>query len=122
MDEDIIATGTAMGVPPAEHADPLSSNPPRSPTPKRVHLGAAGEAEPISFVPPAVKGMSSSQAFTSTPASNRVLIINDSLHTMLDYKAKHNKFPSLYDEMVGFLSEVHIHLTSHSIRLPSPYT
>jgi hypothetical protein len=110
MDEDPIrATGTEIGDPPLEQHDPISSNPPRAAHPKRIHLGAPGLAKPISFVPPAMKAMSSSQACTSS-ASSRVLILNDSFHKMLEYKSKHNKFPSTYDEMVVFLSEVSIQL------------
>ena len=40
---------------------------------------------------------------------------------MLDYKAKHNKFPSTYNDMVAFLDEVHIQLFFHSIRLAYLY-
>ena len=108
MDEDIPATGSDIGDPVAELADPISSHPPRAPAQKRIHLGATGQAKPIRFVPLVVKAMSSSQACTSSSAAPRVLILNDSFHRMLDYKAKHNKFPSTYDDMVVFLSEVHI--------------
>ena len=110
MDEDIRVTD----VPPTELPDPISSHPPRAPSAKRIHLAGDGEAKSITFVPPAVKAMSSSQAGTSSSASPRVLILNDSFHRMLDYKAKHNKFPSTYDDMVAFLSEVHIQLFSRS--------
>jgi hypothetical protein len=111
MDEDIRATD----VPPSELPDPISSHPPRAPSAKRIHLAGAVEAKSITFVPPAVKAMSSSQAGTSSVGSPRILILNDSFHRMLDYKAKHSKFPSTYDDMVSFLSEVHIHLLFHSI-------
>ena len=121
IDEDIPATGSDIGVPPSQLANPISSHPPRAPAPKRIHLGAAGQAKPISFVPPAVKAMSSSHACTSSSSSPRVLILNDSFHMMLDYVAKHNKFPSTYDDMVAFLSEVHIQLNSNSIQLAGPY-
>ena len=112
IDVDIPGTDCNIGDPPA---DPISSHPPRAPAPKRIHLAAHGQSNPITFVPPAVKTMSSSQAFTPSSGSPRVLILNDSFHGMLDYKAKHNKFPSTYDDMVAFLSEVHIQLNSHSI-------
>ena len=115
MDEDIRATSSDISVPDVELAEPLSSHPPRAPPPKRIHLGAPSQAKTIRFVPPAVKAMLSSQAWTSSSASPRVLILNDSFHGMLDYKAKNNKFPSTYDDMVVFLSEVHIQLHSHSI-------
>ena len=108
MDEDIRATGSDIGIPPSQLADPISSHPPRAPALKRIHLETPGQAKPITFVPPAVKAMSSTQAGTSSSASPRVLILNDSFHKMLDYKVKHNKFPSSYDDMVAFLSEVHI--------------
>ena len=36
--------------------------------------------------------------------------MNDSFDRMLDYKAKHKKFPSTYGYMVAFLSEVHVGL------------
>ena len=36
--------------------------------------------------------------------------MNDSFDKMLDYKAKHKNFPSTYDDMIVFLSEVHIGL------------
>ena len=122
IDEDIPATGSDIGVPPSQLANPISSHPPRAPAPKRIHLGAACQAKPISFVPPAVKAMSSSHACTSSSSSPRVLILNDSFHMMLDYKAKHNKFPSTYDDMVAFLSEVHIQLNSNSMQLACPYS
>ena len=120
MDEDIRVTGVDISVPPGELADPITSHPPRAPSAKRIHLAQVGEDKSITFVPPAVKAMSSSQACTSSLASPRVLIINDSFYSMLDYKAKHNKFPSTYDDMVAFLSEVHILLLFHSIRLAIP--
>jgi hypothetical protein len=107
MEEDTPATGCDIGDPPIEHA-----HPPRAAALKRLHLGVASEDKPFRFIAPAVKAMSSSQAFTSSPASSRVLILNDSFHDMLDFKAKHNKFPSTYDEMVGFLSEVYFFLHS----------
>ena len=68
-----------------------------------------------------MKAMSSSQACTSSFARPRVLILNDLFHRMLDYKAKHNKFPSTYDDMGVFLTEVHIQLHSFSIQLANPY-
>jgi hypothetical protein len=117
MDEDIPATGSDIGVLSAELTDPSSSHPPRAPVPKRIHLGDVGQAKPIRFVPSAVKVMSSFQACTSSSVSPRVLIFNDSFHMMLDFKAKYNKFPSTYDDMVAFLNEVHIQLLSHSFRL-----
>ena len=63
--------------------------------------------------------MTSSLAYNSSIASPRILILNDSFHNMVDYKAKHNKFPSSYDDMVSFLKEVHIQLYSHGIHLAS---
>ena len=99
MDEDICANGSDIGVLPAELLDPISSHLPREPAPK-----------PIRFVPPAMKAMSSSHACTSSSASPWVLILNDSINMMLDYKAKHNKFPSTYDDMVVYLSDVNIQL------------
>ena len=122
MDEDIPATVCDIDDPAAELANPISSHPPRATALKRIHLGVVGQAKPITFVPPAVKAMSSSPAGTSSSASPRVLILNDSFHGMLDYKAKHNKFPSTYNDMVVFLSEVHMQLYSHSFRLASPYS
>ena len=122
MDKDIVATGSDIGVATGDLADPISSNPPWPHGPKRIHLEAGGQSKPITFVPPAVKAMSSSQAYTSTFASPRVLILNVSFHMMLDYKARHNKFPSMYDDMVAFLSEVHIYLHFHSILLYLPYS
>ena len=47
--------------------------------------------------------------------------MNDSFHGMLDFKAKHNKFPSTYDELVGFLSEVYLNIHSFSIHLASQF-
>jgi hypothetical protein len=118
MDEDIPATASDIGDPEIELANPISTHPPRAPAPKRIHLGVSGQAKPITFIPPAVKAMSSSPAGTSSSYSPRVLILNDSFHGMLDYKAKHNKFPSTYDDMVAFLSEVHMH--SHSFCISCP--
>ena len=115
MDEDIRATCSDIGVRDVELVEPLSSHPPRAPAPKRIHLGAPSQAKLIRFVPPAVKAMLSSQVWISSSASPRVLILNDSFHGMLDYKAKNNKFPSTYDDMVAFLSEAHVQLHSHSI-------
>ena len=112
LEEDIPATGCDIGDPPAQLADP-----PQAPALKRLHLGVPSQAKPIHFDPPAMKAMSSSQAFTSSPASSRVLILNDSFHSMLDFKAKNNKFPSTFDEMVGFLTEVQFKLQSYSIQL-----
>jgi hypothetical protein len=112
MEEDIPTTGCDIRDPPVDLPDS-----PRAPALKRLHLGGPSQAKSIRFIPPAVKAMSSSQAFTSSPASSRVLILNDSFHGMLDYKARHNKFPSTYDEMVGFLTEVHFKLHSYSIQL-----
>ena len=117
MDDDIRVTGIDIDDPHTELPDPISSNPPRATVPKRIHLAAAGQAKPIAFVPPAVKAMSSSEACTSSSASPRVLILNDSFHKMLEYKTKHNKFPSTYEDMVAFLNEVHINLHSHTVRL-----
>ena len=107
MDDDIPLTGIDMGDPHTVLTHPMSSNPPRSPVPKRFHLATAGHAQPIKFVPPAVKAMSSSEACTSSSASPKVLILNDSFHKMLEYKTKHNKFPSTYEDMLAFLNEVH---------------
>jgi hypothetical protein len=121
MDEDILVTGMDISVPAADLTELISSHPPRAPGPKRIHLGVAGQAKTITFIPPAVKAMSSSQAYTSSSASPRVLILNDSFHRMLDYKAKHNKFPSTYDDMVIFLNEVNIQLNIHSFQLTCPY-
>ena len=87
-----------------------------------ISLWVVGQSKPITFVLLPVKAMWSSQACTSFSASPQVLICNDPFHMMLDYKAKHNKFPSTYDDMVVFLSEVHIQLHSHSIRLACPYS
>ena len=114
MDEDTPATACDVGDPPA---DPISSHHPRAPPLKRIHLADDAQANPIKFVPPAMKGMSPSQPCTSSPSSTRILILNDYLPTMLDYKSKHNKFPSSYDDMVAFLSEVHILVISNLIRL-----
>ena len=116
MEEDTPATRCEIGDP---HADPPTelADPPRASTLKRLHLGVPNQDKPIRFIAPAVKAMSSSHAFTSSPDSSRVLILNDSFHGMLDYKSKHNKFPSTYNEMVGFLSEVYFKLCSYSIQL-----
>ena len=111
MDDDIRVTGIDIGDP---HTDPISSHPPCPPAPKRIHLGGPGQAKIITFVPPAVKAMSSSEAYTSSSASSRILIINDSFHKMLDYKAKHNKFPPAYEDMVAFLNKVQNNLDSHN--------
>ena len=46
MDEDICVTFTDIGVPPTELADPINSHPPRAPAPKRIYLGARGQANP----------------------------------------------------------------------------
>ena len=119
MDEDIPVTSCD---PPEELADPINSSTPRAPPLKRIQRGVAGQANAFKFVPPAVQAMSSSLAYKSSSASPRVLILNDSFHSMLDYKAKHNKFPPTYDDMVAFLSEVHIQLYSHSIRLAFFYS
>ena len=115
MDEEIPATGCDISDLPAVVGDPIGSNPPRAPALKRIHLQGGGQANPITFVPPAVKSMSSSPACTSSSSFQRVLILNDSFPNMLDYKAKHHKFPSSYDEMVVFLNEVYILLIFHSI-------
>jgi hypothetical protein len=120
MDENIPETATDIGDPPAVVADSISSHPARSSAPKRIHLRAPSEAKPIRFVPLAVKTMSSSPAYTSSYASPRVLILNDYFHNMLDYKTKHNQFPSTYDDMVAFLTEVHIQLHFHSFQLVCP--
>jgi hypothetical protein len=117
MDEDIHPTCTEIGDPPPEQPDPISSHISLPPAPKRIQLGARGQVDPITFVPPAVKSMSLSEACTSSSTSSPVLILNDSFHKMLDYKAKHNKFPSTYDDMVVFLTEVQIHFLFHSIRV-----
>ena len=120
MDEDITVTCIDIDVPAADLADPISSHPPRALVSKRIHLAVVGETKPITFVPPAVKAMLSCQACTSSSASPRVLILNDSFHKMLDYKAKHNKFPSTFDDMVSFLSEVHSKINTHSIHVVCP--
>ena len=119
MDEDIPVTGCD---PPEELADPINSNTPRAAPLKRIQRGVASQANSFKFVPPTVQAMSSSLAYKSSSASPRVLILNDSFHSMLEYKAKHNKFPSSYDDMVAFLSEVHIQLYSHSIPLALFYS
>ena len=113
MEEDNLATGCDIGDPPA---DPPTENadPPRASSLKCLHLAVPSQAKPIHFIALAVKAMSSNQAFTSSPDSSRVLILNDSFHGMLDFKAKHNKFPSTYNDMVGFLSEVYFKLHSFS--------
>jgi hypothetical protein len=110
MDDDIRVTGIDIGDPDTEHLDPISSNPPLAPVPKRLQLAASGQSKPISFVPPAVKAMSSSEACTSSSTSPKVLILNDSFDKMLEYKGKHNRFPSSYEDMVAFLNEVHNNL------------
>jgi len=115
MDDDIRVTGIDIGDPHTQHPDPISSNPSLPPFPKRLHLAAAGEANPITFLPPAVKAMSSSEACTSSSNSPKVLIINDSFHKMLEYKGKHNTFPSSYEDMVAFLNEVNNNFHLHSI-------
>jgi hypothetical protein len=120
MDEDVPATRCDIGDRAPDLPDPIGSQPPRAPALKRIQLGVVGDANPIKFIPPAVKAMSSSQACTSSSASSRVLILNDSFHQMLDYKAKHNQFPSTYDKMVSFLSEVHFQRLLHSFQLASP--
>ena len=122
MDEDIPITGNDIVVATTELADQIYSHPPRAPGLKHIHVGSADQAQPITFVPPAMKAMSSVIVFTSATASNRVLILNDSFNNMLDYKMKHNQFPSTYDEMVGFLTEVHILIQTHSIRLASAFS
>ena len=55
MDKDI----RVIGVPPSEFADPITSHPSRVPNAKRIHLAEVGQAKSITFVPPAVKTMSS---------------------------------------------------------------
>jgi hypothetical protein len=121
MDEDIRVTGLDIGVPAVDLAEPISSHPPLAPVPKRMHMSVAGQSKPITFMPPAVKAMSSSQAGTSSYTSPRVLILNDSFHNMLDYKAKHNKFPSTYDDLVFFLTQVNIQHITHSICCPHTF-
>jgi len=106
MDDDIRVTGIDINDPHTVNQDPISSNPPLAPIPKRLHLTAVGQAKPITFVPPAVKAMSSSEACNSSSNSPKILILNDSFHKMLEYKRKHNKFPSSYEDMVAFLNEV----------------
>ena len=119
MEEDIPATGCDINEPPTELAD---SHPTRAVPLKRIQRGVVGQANAVKFVPPAVQAMSSSQAYNSSSASPRVLILNDSFHCMLDYKVRHNKFPSTYDDMVAFLNKVHILLSSHSIWLAFFYS
>jgi hypothetical protein len=122
MNEDILATGGDIGVGPSQPADPISSHLPQAPALKRIHLIAADQANPISLISPAVKAMSSSQVYTSSSSSSsRVLILNDSFHRMLDYKAKNNQFPSTYNDMVAFLSEVHIRLNANQFN-PNQFT
>jgi hypothetical protein len=121
MDEDIPTPGVDIGVAPPELAEPFSSHPPGAPAPKRIHLGAASQAKPINFIPPAVKSMSLSQAYNSSSSSPRILILNDSFHSMLDYKTKHNKFPSTYNDMIAFLNEVNIKLISNSFEISCPF-
>jgi hypothetical protein len=117
MDDDIRVTCIEIEDPHTELQDPISSNPPGAPGPKRIHLGPTGQTKTITFVPPVVKAMSSSEACTSSYASSRILILNDSFHKMLDYKVKHNKFPLAYEDMVSFLSEVHNNLHYPSFQL-----
>ena len=129
MDKDILVTDCD---PPVELTDPINSIPPREVPLKCIHLGVPAQTSLIKFVPPAVKAMSSSQANNSSFASPRVLILNDSFHMILDYKARHNKWqlpmaclpsvPSTYDGMFAFLSEVHIQLFIHSIRVALHYS
>ena len=122
VEEDIPVTGCEIGDPPADLAKPITSHLPHAPALKCIHLKGAGVANPIKIVPPAVRAISSSEAYNSSSTSPRIRILNDSFHNMLDYKAKHNKFPSTYDDMVAFLSEVHIYLYSHSIWLAFFYS
>ena len=117
MDDEIRVTGIDIGDPPT---NPINSHPPCPPAPKHIHLGAHAHAKIITFIPLAVKAMSSSKAYTSSSTSSRILIINDSFHKMLDYKVKHNKFPPTYEDMVAFLNEVQNNLDSHSIRIACP--
>ena len=105
MDEDIPVTGCD---PPTEVADPINSRSPRPVPLKRIQRGVVDETDAFKFIPPGVKTMSSIQAYNSSFASPWIFILDDSFHMMLDYKAKHNKFPSSYDDMVAFLNEVHI--------------
>jgi len=114
MDEDIRVTDFDILDPHTQIPDPASSNPPIAPVPKRLQLATTGQSKPITFVPPAVKAMSTSEVGTSSSTSPKVLIINDSFHKMLEYKSKHNKFPKTYDDMVAFLNEVHNKLHFHS--------
>jgi hypothetical protein len=107
LDDVVRITGIDIVDPHTELPDPISSNPPLAHAPKRLHHAVAAQTKPITFVPPAVKVMSSSEACTSSSASTKVLIINDSFPNMLEYKTKHNKFPSTYEDMVAFLNEVH---------------
>jgi hypothetical protein len=102
MNEDIHATGTDIGVAHAELVDPISSHLPWTPAPKHIHLGTSGQVKPIIFIPTAVKAMLSSHACISFSASPRVLILNNSFQMMSNYKAKHKKFPSTYDDIVVF--------------------
>jgi hypothetical protein len=106
LDDDVRVTGIDIGDPHTELLDPVSSIPPLAHVPKRLHHVASVQSKPITFVPPTVKAMSSSEACTSSSASPKVLIINDSFPNMLEYKTKHNKFPSTYEDMVAFLNEV----------------
>ena len=108
MNKDIRATSSDLGVPPAEISDPISSHPSQTLGPKHIHMTVVGQVKSIRFFLPAVKAMSSSYACTSSFASPWILILNESFHRMLDYNAKYNKFFSTYNDMVIFLSEVHI--------------
>jgi hypothetical protein len=116
MDDDIRVTGIDIIDPHTKLPDPISSNPPLAPVHKRLHVAAPSQPKPITFVPPAVKAMSSSEAYTSSSASYKVLILNDSFHNMLEYKTKYNKFPATYEKMVAFLNEVYNNLHYHSFR------
>ena len=106
IDEDILATGCDIGEPPTKLADSHSL---RAVLLKRIQRGVAGQANAFKFNPPAVQAMSSSQAYNCSSASPWVLILNDSFHFMLDYKTKHNKFPSTYEVDTNSAQEAELH-------------
>jgi len=107
-EEDIAATTAAS----SEHGEPHQTTPLDTSVPilrgqakKRAHVEVAA-ALIITFTPPSVKSMSHSHRATSSGHFSRVLVINDSFHGMLDFKAKNGKFPTSYDTLVSFLAEV----------------
>ena len=94
MDEDIPATGCDIGDPPTEVGDPIGSHPPRAPALKRIHLRSWWSSQCHQIRPTYGEVNVVIPCMQSSSTSHRVLILNDSFHSMLDYKAKHNKFPS----------------------------